>query len=203
MLRDTVSNDLLTVILFCSILLIVILKKIDPLKFKLNLSLRKKDFKNKFFGIKFIDIIYKILFVSNLSILLTFYKIDKFEMVVFLSLFKLLSIFFIFRIFTDYLIGNLFAIKEIMKNYIYAKIIYFNSLGFILLIFNFLVTYYFYFSDNFTLIFIYISSLFLVYSYFSIFFSMKKILIKNWFYFILYLCTLEIIPYYYFISNVL
>ena len=203
MLRDTVSNDLLTVILFCSILLIVILKKIDPLKFKLIISLRKSDINNKFFGIKFIDIIYKILFVSNLSILLTFYKIDKFEIVVYLSLFKLLSIFFILRIFIDYMIGNLFAIKEIMKNYINSKIIYFNSLGFILLIFNFLVTYYFYFSNNFTLIFIFISSLFLVYSYFSIFFSLKKILIKNWFYFILYLCTLEIIPYYYLISNIL
>jgi hypothetical protein len=203
MLRDTVSNDLLTVILFCSILLIVILKKIDPLKFKLIISLRKSDINNKFFGIKFIDIIYKILFVSNLSILLTFYKIDKFEIVVYLSLFKLLSIFFILRIFIDYMIGNLFAIKEIMKNYINSKIIYFNSLGFILLIFNFLVTYYFYFSNNFTLIYIFISLLFLVYIYFSIFFSMKKILIKNWFYFILYLCTLEIIPYYYLISNVL
>ena len=203
MLRDTVSNDLLTVILFCSILLIVILKKIDPLKFKLIISLRKSDINNKFFGIKFIDIIYKILFVSNLSILLTFYKIDKFEIVVYLSLFKLLSIFFILRIFIDYMIGNLFAIKEIMKNYINSKIIYFNSLGFILLIFNFLVTYYFYFSNNFTLIYIFISLLFLVYIYFSIFFSMKKILIKNWFYFILYLCTLEIIPYYYLISNIL
>jgi hypothetical protein len=203
MLRDTVSNDLLTVILFCSILLIVILKKIDPSKFKLIISLRKSDINNKFFGIKFIDIIYKILFVSNLSILLTFYKIDKFEIVVYLSLFKLLSIFFILRIFIDYMIGNLFAIKELMKNYINSKIIYFNSLGFVLLIFNFLVTYYFYFNNNFTLIYIFISLLFLVYIYFSIFFSMKKILIKNWFYFILYLCTLEIIPYYYLISNVL
>ena len=203
MLRDSVSNDLLTIILLCSILLIVILKKIDPLKFKLNLSLSKRDIKNKFFGIKLIDIIYKILFVSNLSILLTFYKIDKFEIVVYLSLLKLLSIFFIFRIFIDYLIGNLFAIQQLMKKYIYSKIIYFNSLGFLLIIFNFLVTYYFYYSNNFTIIFIIISSLFLVYSYFSIFFSMKKILIKNWFYFILYLCTLEIIPYYYFISNVL
>ena len=196
------SNDLLTIILLCSILLIVILKKIDPLKFKLNLSLSKRDVKNKFFGIKLIDIIYKILFVSNLSILLTFYKIDKFEIVVYLSLLKLLSIFFIFRIFIDYLIGNLFAIQQLMKKYIYSKIIYFNSLGFLLIIFNFLVTYYFYYSKNFTIIFIFISSLFLVYSYFSIFFSMKKILIKNWFYFILYLCTLEIIPYYYLISNI-
>jgi hypothetical protein len=203
MLRDTVSNDLLTVILFCSILLIVILKKIDPSKFKLIISLRKSDINNKFFGIKFIDIIYKILFVSNLSILLTFYKIDKFEIVVYLSLFKLLSIFFILRIFIDYMIGNLFAIKELMKNYINSKIIYFNSLGFVLLIFNFLVTYYFYFNNNFTLIYIFISLLFLVYIYFSIFFSLKKILIKNWFYFILYLCTLEIMPYYYLISNIL
>ena len=202
MLRDSMSNDLLTIILLCSILLIVILKKIDPLKFKLNLSLSKRDVKNKFFGIKLIDIIYKILFVSNLSILLTFYKIDKFEIVVYLSLLKLLSIFFIFRIFIDYLIGNLFAIQQLMKKYIYSKIIYFNSLGFLLIIFNFLVTYYFYYSKNFTIIFIFISSLFLVYSYFSIFFSMKKILIKNWFYFILYLCTLEIIPYYYLISNI-
>ena len=123
MLRDFVSNDLLTIILLCSILLIVILKKIDPLTFKLNLSLRKGDIKNKFFGIKFIDIIYKILFISNLSILLTFYKIDKFEILVYLSLLKLLSIFFIFRIFIDYFIGNLFAIQQLMKKLVMSFLV--------------------------------------------------------------------------------
>ena len=46
MLRDSVSNDILTVILFCSILLIVVLKKIDPFIFKLNLSISKRDIKN-------------------------------------------------------------------------------------------------------------------------------------------------------------
>jgi len=58
-------------------------------------------------------------------------------------------------------------------------------------------------NHNITLIFITLSLLYFIYSYFLIFFSMKKTIYKNWFYFILYLCTLEIIPYYYLISNVL
>ena len=207
MIRDIISNDSLTLILLGSLLYVIILKRINPTIFDQNLSFKKKELINKIsnslLGIKSIEILYNFLFISNLSILLTFFKNKNFELFVYYELLGFVSIFFVVKIMLDFSIGRLFSISELMKNYIWQKLVYHNSLGIVLLLFNFLIAYSIYDGYYMTLISIYISLVFLLFSYCSIYFSMKKVIIKNWFYFILYLCTLEIIPYYYLISNVL
>ena len=207
MIRDIISNDSLTIILLGSLLYVIILKRINPTIFDQNLSFKKKELINKIsnslLGIKSIEILYNFLFISNLSILLTFFKNKNFELFVYYELLGFVSIFFVVKIMLDFSIGRLFSISELMKNYIWKKLVYHNSLGILLLLFNFLIAYSIFDGYYMTLISIYISLVFLLFSYCSIYFSMKKVIIKNWFYFILYLCTLEIIPYYYLISNVL
>ena len=207
MIRDIISNDSLTLILLGSLLYVIILKRINPTIFDQNLSFKKKELINKIsnslLGIKSIEILYNFLFISNLSILLTFFKNKNFELFVYYELLGFVSIFFVVKIMLDFIIGRLFSISELMKNYIWQKLVYHNSLGILLLLFNFLIAYSIFDGYYMILISIYISLLFLLFSYCSIYFSMKKVIIKNWFYFILYLCTLEIIPYYYLISNVL
>ena len=207
MIRDIISNDSLTLILLGSLLYLIILKRINPTIFDQNLSLKKKEQINKIsnspLGIKSIEILYNFLFISNLSILLTFFKNKNFELFVYYELLGFVSIFFVVKIMLDFVIGRLFSVSELMKNYIWQKLVYHNSLGILLLLFNFLIAYSIFDGYYMILISIYISLLFLLFSYCSIYFSMKKVIIKNWFYFILYLCTLEIIPYYYLISNVL
>ena len=207
MIRDIISNDSLTLILLGSLLYVIILKRINPTIFDQNLSFKKKELINKIsnslLGIKSIEILYNFLFISNLSILLTFFKNKNFELFVYYELLGFVSIFFVVKIMLDFIIGRLFSISELMKNYIWKKLVYHNSLGILLLLFNFLIAYSIFDGYYMTLISIYISLVFLLFSYCSIYFSMKKVIIKNWFYFILYLCTLEIIPYYYLISNVL
>ena len=207
MIRDIISNDSLTLILLGSLLYVIILKRINPTIFDQNLSFKKKELINKIsnslLGIKTIEILYNFLFISNLSILLTFFKNKNFELFVYYELLGFVSIFFVVKIMLDFIIGRLFSISELMKNYIWQKLVYHNSLGILLLLFNFLIAYSIFDGYYMTLISIYISLVFLLFSYCSIYFSMKKVIIKNWFYFILYLCTLEIIPYYYLISNVL
>ena len=207
MIRDIISNDSLTLILLGSLLYVIILKRINPTIFDQNLSFKKKELINKIsnslLGIKSIEILYNFLFISNLSILLTFFKNKNFELFVYYELLGFVSIFFVVKIMLDFIIGKLFSISELMKNYIWQKLVYHNSLGILLLLFNFLIAYSIFDGYYMTLISIYISLVFLLFSYCSIYFSMKKVIIKNWFYFILYLCTLEIIPYYYLISNVL
>jgi len=207
MIRDIISNDSLTLILLGSLLYVIILKRINPTIFDQNLSFKKKELINKIsnslLGIKSIEILYNFLFISNLSILLTFFKNKNFELFVYYELLGFVSIFFVVKIMLDFSIGRLFSISELMKNYIWKKLVYHNSLGILLLLFNFLIAYSIFDGYYMTLISIYISLVFLLFSYCSIYFSMKKVIIKNWFYFILYLCTLEIIPYYYLISNVL
>jgi len=207
MIRDIISNDSLTIILLVSLLYVIILKRINPTIFDQNLSFKKKELINKIsnslLGIKSIEILYNFLFISNLSILLTFFKNKNFELFVYYELLGFVSIFFVVKIMLDFSIGRLFSISELMKNYIWKKLVYHNSLGILLLLFNFLIAYSIFDGYYMTLISIYISLVFLLFSYCSIYFSMKKVIIKNWFYFILYLCTLEIIPYYYLISSIL
>ena len=207
MIRDIISNDSLTLILLGSLLYIIILKRINPTIFDQNLSFKKKELINKvsnsLLGIKTLEILYNFLFISNLSILLTFFKNKNFELFVYYELLGFVSIFYVVKIMLDFSIGRLFSISELMKNYIWQKLVYHNSLGILLLLFNFLIAYSIFDGYYMILISIYISLVFLLFSYCSIYFSMKKVIIKNWFYFILYLCTLEIIPYYYLISNVL
>ena len=207
MIRDIISNDSLTLILLGSLLYVIILKRINPTIFDQNLSFKKKELINKIsnslLGIKSTEILYNFLFISNLSILLTFFKNKNFEFFVYYELLGFVSIFYVVKIMLDFSIGRLFSISELMKNYIWQKLVYHNSLGILLLLFNFLIAYSKLDGYYMTLISIYISLVFLLFSYCSIYFSMKKVIIKNWFYFILYPCTLEIIPYYYLISNVL
>ena len=207
MIRDVISNDSLTVLLFESIFFMIVLKKIDPVIFSQNLSFRKKELVNKIstnhWGVKFLEILYNVLFISNLSILLAFFKDQNFDFILYCKLFKYIFIFFTSKILFDLIIGKLFSINSIMKSYVWQKLVYCNSLGIVLLLFDFFVAYTIFDKQYLASIFIYLSILYLIFAYFSIFFSMKKVIIKNWFYFILYLCTLEIIPYYYLISNVL
>ena len=205
MIRDIVYNDPLTILLFVSFFLIIILKKIDPSLFYLNISLGKKELRNKLnnssIGIKLSDIGYKILYVSNLSIFLTFYDNNSFDLQIYFKFLKYISIFYTLKIFSEIIFAHLFEIQKIIKNYLWSKQFYRYSLGLLILLFNFLIAY----SDSivFNSILIIFCMIYFIFSYFIIFFSMKKLIIKNWFYFILYLCTLEIIPYYYLISNVL
>ena len=207
MIRDVISNDSLTILLFGSIFFIIILKKIDPIIFSQNLSFRKKELVNKIstklWGIKFLEILYNLLFISNISILLAFFKDQNFNLIIYYELFKYVFIFFTSKVLFDVIIGKVFSINRIMKIYVWQKLAYCNSLGIVLLLFNFLIAYTIFDKQYMVSFFIALSILYLIFAYFSIFFSMKKIIFKNWFYFILYLCTLEIIPYYYLISNVL
>ena len=205
MIRYIAYNDPLTILLFVSFFLIIILKKIDPSLFYLNISLGKKELRNKLnissIGIKLSDIGYKILYVSNLSIFLTFYDNNSFDLQIYFKFLKYISIFYTLKIFSEIIFANLFDIQKIIKNYLWSKLFYRYSLGLLILLLNFLIAY----SDSivFNSILIIFCMIYFIFSYFIIFFSMKKLIIKNWFYFILYLCTLEIIPYYYLISNVL
>ena len=207
MIRDIISNDSLTILLFGSIFFMIILKKIDPITFSQNLSFRKKELVNKIstklWGIKFLEILYNLLFISNISILLAFFKDQNFNLIIYYELLKYVLIFFTSKVLFDVIIGKVFSINRIMKIYVWQKLVYCNSLGIVLLLFNFLIAYTIFEKQYMVSFFIALSILYLIFAYFSIFFSMKKVIFKNWFYFILYLCTLEIIPYYYLISNVL
>ena len=98
------------------------------------------------------------------------FKNKNFELFVYYELLSFISLFFITRILFDFVIGKLFTIGEFMKNYIWKKIVYCNSLGLLILLFNFIIAYAMFDKHYMTLIFIYLSLLYLLFSYFSIYF---------------------------------
>ena len=208
MIREYFSNDTLTSLILFSILLILILKKIDSEIFYDNLQLHKKKllgklYNNDFISFRFVNIIYLFVFLTNLSILLTIFSNGEFNLKIFQNNFYHIGLFIFLKYLLEKFIGWLFKFNRICNNYLNAKLFYFNTLGTLVLFLNILSV----FSESFNQELVYVSLtiilLYLIISHFTIFFSFKNLIYKNWFYFILYLCTLEIIPYYYIISNII
>ena len=208
MIREYFSNDILTSLILFSILLILILKKIDSEIFYDNLQLHKKKllgklYNNDFISFRFVNIVYLFVFLINLSVLLTIFSNGEFNLKIFQNNFYNIGLFIFLKYLLEKFIGWLFKFNRICNNYLNAKLFYFNTLGTLVLFLNILSV----FSENFNQELVYVSLtiilLYLIISHFTIFFSFKNLIYKNWFYFILYLCTLEIIPYYYIISNII
>ncbi len=208
MIREYFSNDILTSLILFSILLILILKKIDSEIFYDNLQLRKKKllgklYSNDFISFRFVNIIYLFVFLTNLSILLTIFSNGEFNLKIFQNNFYHIGLFIFLKYLLEKFIGWLFKFNRICNNYLNAKLFYFNTVGTLVLFLNILSI----FSENFNQELVnasvIITLLYLIISHFKIFFSFKNLIYKNWFYFILYLCTLEIIPYYYIISSII
>jgi hypothetical protein len=115
-----------------------------------------------------------------------------------LLFFQILSAVFIFIIVKtsiEKMIGAVFSIKNVIDQYIYEKLTYRNFISLLLIIANLI----FYFSVKpdlntlliFTGILFLINILFLFYSYKNY----RSLIFSNFFYFLLYLCALEISPY--------
>jgi len=208
MVREYFSNDILTSLFLFSFLLILILKKIDGEVFYDNLQLHKKKLLSKlynsdFISLRLVNIIYLLVFLINISILMTIFSQGKFTLNIFENNFYHIGLFIFLKYLLEKFIGWLFEFKRISNNYLNSKLFYFNALGIPVLFLNMLIV----FSENYNEELVYFSLivilLYLIISHFSIFFAFKNLIYKNWFYFILYLCTLEIIPYYYIISNII
>ena len=208
MIREYFSNDILTSLIIFSILLIFVLKKINSQKFYENFSFNKKNLitklsNNDYLSFRSINVVYLLVFVINTSILFAIFKNDKFNSQDFLKFATLLSLFILLKFFLEKFIGWLFNFKKKCDNYLTIKFKYLGTIGLYILMLNIVCIYSSGYNYELVYISLIISLLCLIISYFTIFFSFKNIIYKNWFYFILYLCTLEIIPYYYIISRFL
>jgi len=104
-------------------------------------------------------------------------------------------VFIVVKISIEKLIGSIFSIEDIINEYTYKKSTYRNLLSLLLLIFN--LFFYYSFTPNTQMLLIFFSVLvFLnIIILYSIYKKYSGVLFGNFFYFLLYLCTLEISPY--------
>ena len=205
MLREIVTNEWYTILIVVSLCILAFTKYTYANRFSDFLSLvgnskylkiyaRDQKFIDQFDSLLFINLVVSLSIFTFLSYKTLVSPID-FEIMSFLKLLIGVAALMLIKILLERLIGSLFEIDQLIDAYLFQKTNYKNFIGVILLPINVLLIY----SLNpkpivfyviFSLIFIIISIGFIT--------SLKthqKTIIGNIFYFILYLCALEIAPY--------
>ncbi|KAA1243178.1 DUF4271 domain-containing protein [Aquimarina sp. RZ0] len=118
------------------------------------------------------------------------------DMILFFKITTLYLLVLICKMLIEKIIATIFSIESLIEEYLFYKISYRNFLGVTLLPLNLLFVYTIKPSMNvliFTLVLLLILNLIIL---FSIYKKNENIILNNLFYFILYLCALEIAPYF-------
>ena len=206
MIRDILLKDAFTVIILSLIIIITLIKYNNHKKFNSllkifwNSSYLKKYKYEKITYYPF-DYILQINFVVSLGLFAFIYTIIyngnnlAFNFLEFINIIQIIITFLILKNLSEIVISWVFNIQWMTKLYLNEKINYNSLIGLIILPINILILYFFNPSINIIFIFIYIILLLKLTAYINSFILHQKTIKKNWFYFILYLCTLEIIPY--------
>ncbi len=150
--------------------------------------------------INFYNILFLLIICFSLAFILLIY-IDNYTSFVvensfylFLKISFYLGLFFIFKQFLNLLFSVVFNLNLLMHKLVYIKISYLNFLG----LFVFIWLPFVLFSNGINLFLFKIAGiitlLLAVYFYYLIIKNNLKVISKHFFYFILYLCTLEIAP---------
>jgi len=205
MLRDVLFNDWYTIIIVVSLALIVSAKLLDINRFSdfLKLIGNSNYLRINFKDHKFLDPFDILLFLNFcinavlIGILTYSIFVDNTELNWQLFL-RFLLIFIgsvLLKILVELGLGSLFDIKKLFHSYVFQQVSFLNFLGVILVPLNSLLI--FGVPNNRTVLvgILIISGLILFVGFVRSIKFYQKQLINNFFYFILYLCTLEFGPY--------
>ena len=204
--RYSISNDWLTVAIVLILVLLVVSKKLFENRFE--------DFTSLFTSGKYLIIKSRehkalfgfnvlLLFIHILSISLLLFVIYRIISspatsqtgVIFLRIFTAYGFFVMLKITVEKIIANIFDIDDVAETYLFHKHTYRNFISILVLpITVFLI--YSAFSGKGLLYFLGAAILTgLAYSLYNVIKKNQGLIGRNWFYFILYLCALEIAPY--------
>jgi len=204
MLRDIISNDFFTILLVAGLIVVAAAKLASPKRFNDFLSVignskylkiysREQKFFDKFDALLFTNLIISV----SLFSFITYKFFTNTNTISPDTMFKIsfgICVYILIKVFVERLIGSLFQMDAMIDQYLFQKISYKNYLGIALIPINALLLY----SFKPTLTFFYVTVILLfVVILIGLFTSLKahQSLIKyNIFYFILYLCALEIAP---------
>ena len=205
MIREIISNDFYTIIIVLGLVIVAIAKLTAPKRFEdfisvlvnskyLKVYSREQKFLDKFDALLFANLVISMSLFSYIM-----YRFFSNETVVPIDVMVKLSVgiclFILIKVLLERLIGSLLEIDDIIDQYLFQKISYKNYLGILLIPLNTLLL----FSFEPSLLFFYvIFILFIIVVLIGLFTSFKahqSFVKHNIFYFILYLCALEIAPY--------
>ena len=205
MVREIIYNDLYTAIIIISLALIATAKLINYNRFIHFLKLPGTSnylrvyFKDHHFLDSF-DVVLFLNFCVNatlIGLLSYIYFIEKLEVdiLMFIKIAGILGAAVLTKILFELGVGYLFDIQKLFHSYVFQQVSFLNLLGVLLLPFNsFLI----FGAPNQPILLVstlVVSALILLRGFVKSIKTYQKLIINNFFYFILYLCTLEIGPY--------
>ncbi|MDC1503911.1 DUF4271 domain-containing protein [Winogradskyella sp.] len=204
-MRNFITHNWFTIFSVLSLGLIVAAKYVNALRFNdfLLVISNPKYLKIYSRDQKFIDLFDSFLFINlalSLSIFIyfgynTYVTPINFELFEFLKLLFAVSTLIIIKTLLERLIGSLFEIDNLIDDYLFQKTAFKNYSGILLLITNLILLYT---NTNINVVIVVSFSAVLlvnIIGFFTSFKNYQKLLIPNLFYFLLYLCALEIGPY--------
>jgi len=153
--------------------------KSDEIKHPFNMAL---------FSIQLISI--------SLFIYLFFSEEAKTNSSLFLQILIGVSIFILVKLIVEKMMGTIFSMEGFINQFIFQKFTYRNFTSLLIFVAN--LFFYFTFKPNLITLLVFTSVL-VLFNLLIIFYSLKNyrtLLFSNFFYFLLYLCTLEISPYF-------
>ncbi|XMO88422.1 DUF4271 domain-containing protein [Algibacter sp. AS12] len=205
MLRYLVSNEIFTVLLVIGLIIVAIAKLTAPKRFDdfilvlgndkyLKIYSRDQKFFDKFDALLFTNLIITV----SVFCFISYKQLTDTQTISANTMFKLtfsIGIFILIKVLLERLIGSLLEIDKLIDQYIFQKISFKNYLGLLLLPINALLLYTF--TPTLTVIYVIVSLMLIVniIGLISSFKTHQSLIKNNLFYFILYLCALEIAPY--------
>lgn len=205
MLRQIAENETFTILLMLCLFLVTVSKLLFSNRFSSFLELttnfkyiraysKNQGFFDFFDALLFCNLVAGITIFSYLGF--NYFSSSTIDVNNFLFKFGfVIAIVILIKVLIERLTSSYLDVEDIIANYLFYKISYRNFIGLLLIPINFIVV--FGIPINQTLIFICLGILFLINSIgiFSFVREHQNQLIPNIFYFILYLCALEISPY--------
>ena len=205
MLRETVTNEWFTIFIVMALVFLAISKFLYSRRFEdflavignskyLKIYARDQKFIDGFDTLLFLNLVISVSIFSFLTYSV-FVNPGEFDLIQFFKILFGVSALVLIKVLLERLIGSLFEIDALIDSYLFQKTTYKNYIGLILLPINILLIYTF--SPSKVIIFIILALIFLVnlIGFVTSFKNHQKTLLNNLFYFILYLCALEIGPY--------
>jgi hypothetical protein len=205
MLREIISNEWFTILIVLSIGILAFVKAAFSNRFNdflwvignskyLKIYARDQKFIDQFDGLLFLNLIIS----SSLFYFIwynTFFESIPFDIVLFFELFIGIGALILIKVLLERLIGSLFEIDSLIDSYVFQKTNYKNYIGLVLLPINIILIFAVQPSEVIIYFVIVILVIINLVGFITTFKIHQKLILNNLFYFILYLCALEIAPY--------
>ena len=215
MIRDYILFDGFTIIILLNIIIVTVAKALNNSKFKqfifiyLNNSFLKFNTNNNSFLSSFnslLNINYLISLSVYISIIISYssYGINNnFEISIFFKTLLIVIVFVYAKYLIELLVGWAFSISKFIVTFNLQKNNFNKLIGIIIILLNSLAIYSFPNSMTFIKMSIFfVISLYLI-GFYKVIRLNDNLILSNMFYFILYLCTLEIVPILFFINELI